>query len=311
MCNNNLADLYGINYLKSLRNLILRENYINKLDNIDNLNHLSFLDLSNNVLRNIDKSNIGFLPNLKTLICNDNYLKNVNAFNKLITLFYLSFENNKITDFNHIDKLNQLECLKELNLTGCPITKEYGYRFNIVKRFMNLNKIDNLEITKDEREMILLELQGLNDENENNVYSLPSIKEKKESNMKVKYINLGLFSGNTPNHKHSIQEIQITKDVHNKNFVNIVGNKSLILGLPMLSTLKNMQQVERKYIRNLSMQPNKIEKKRSNAQEITFTKVENFRVQYDDMKKNIIKREYNELLKKGRRPMSNKRFDNI
>jgi hypothetical protein len=230
ICNNNLADLYGIHYLKSLRNLVLRENYINKIDSIEGLNLLTYLDLSNNVLRIVDKTNIGFLPSLKTLICGENYLKNVNAFNKLSTLCYISFENNKITDYSHVEKLNQLECLKELNLINNPITKEYNYRLNMVRRFLMLNKIDGLEINKEEREMILLELQELNEQESevNNMFNLPTIKDnKKEANMKVKYVNLGLFNMNTPKGA-SVNDIQIinAKDIFSKGqqgYTNVVG----------------------------------------------------------------------------------------
>jgi hypothetical protein len=285
-----------------LRNLILRENNINKIDFIDGLNYLSYLDLSNNVLRTVDRSNIGFLPNLKTLICGENYLKNVNAFNKLNTLFYISFENNKINDFTQVDKLNEIECLREINLNGNPISKEYSYRQNMVKRFLKLGKIDSQEITNEEREIIFLELQGLTDtDGTADIYNLPTLKEnKKDSNMKVKYVNLGLFTGITPkNSSVSTQEPQI---------IYQSAKHSVNLGLPVISTVKNQQQLERKYFRNLSMQPNNKHKKFIPQQEIYLSKNDLHKQPNEEfLKKYLLKREIaNEFLRKGLRPMSNK-----
>lgn len=141
-----------------MKNLILRKNNISKIDHIDGLVNLIFLDLSFNKLRGVERSNIGLLPNIKTLICDGNYLKNVNSFVKLQSLNHLSLENNKIIEYSNFEKLAYLEYLTELILSNNPICKISGYRPNVLKKFINLIKFDNLEISKEERENSYIDL---------------------------------------------------------------------------------------------------------------------------------------------------------
>jgi len=156
--------------------LVLRDNNINKIDYIDGLINLLYLDLSCNKLRNVERSNIGFLPNLKTLICDSNYFKNINSFSKLQSLNYISFENNKLSDINNIERLSETENLKEINLINNPITKNNNYRLNVIRKFYNLTKIDGIEITKEEREISNMDQtyqptsQGIEQVNQNNIF---------------------------------------------------------------------------------------------------------------------------------------------
>jgi hypothetical protein len=205
MSNNNLSDLYGIQYLKNLKNLVLRENHINKLDSIDGLPFLSFIDLSNNVLRNVERCNIGNLPNLKIFVCGENYLKNVNAFSKLNSLIFISFENNKIADYSHVEKLNDIENLRELNISNNPITKAMSYRSNIIKRFFKLIKIDGIEVTKEERELIMLEMNGTVEEQPIQVISMTQSNIK--GSVKLKYVNLDFVKNTNPKQKKINDEL--------------------------------------------------------------------------------------------------------
>ncbi len=156
--------------------MVLRDNNINKIDYIDGLINLLYLDLSCNKLRNVERSNIGFLPNLKTLICDSNYFKNINSFSKLQSLNYISFENNKLSDINNIERLSETENLKEINLINNPITKNNNYRLNVIRKFYNLTKIDGIEITKEEREISNMDQtyqptsQGIEQVNQNNIF---------------------------------------------------------------------------------------------------------------------------------------------
>lgn len=132
--------------------------------------------MSCNKLRNIERSNIGLLPNLNTLICDSNYLKNINPFSKLQSLVYLSFDSNKIAEISNIDRLSEIENLKEINLNNNPITKNINYRVNVIRKFYNLNKIDGVEITKDEREQAVMDqtcqpsMQGVEQIHPSNIY---------------------------------------------------------------------------------------------------------------------------------------------
>lgn len=193
MCDNNVNDLTGIQALKNLKTLVLRENKISRIDPIDGLLNLQYLDISFNKLRNIERSNIGFLPNLKTLICDSNYLKNVNSFSKLQYLTYVSFDNNKIIDQTNFERLAELETLKELNLSNNPVTKNINYRLHILRKFFYLNKLDTTEITKDEREIAIMDqtfqplIQGVETLPPSNIYMT------KMENTKVKNKFLKFF----------------------------------------------------------------------------------------------------------------------
>jgi hypothetical protein len=63
-----------------------------------------------------------------------------------------------------------------------------------------------------------------------------------------------------------------------------------------------MQQIERKYLRNLSMQP---AKKKQVTADVFNGKGDAYRLQYEDLKKNVIRKEFNEIMKKNKRPQSN------
>ena len=133
----------GIQILKNLKSLILRKNSLTKIDLIDEILNLNFLDISFNKIRVIDRGNIGILPNLKSLSCDGNFLKNVNAFSKFITLNYLSLENNKIFESAGLDRLIYLENLLDLNISNNSICKMSGYRLMIIRKFPSLiKKID-------------------------------------------------------------------------------------------------------------------------------------------------------------------------
>ena len=109
MSNNKLINIIGIQNFTKLRKINLNENDINKIDSLDKLNDLYYINLSNNNLKSYDKSNLGFLPALKILLCDNNFFKSINCFEKFISLEQLSFNSNKINDMSCLDKLTQLK----------------------------------------------------------------------------------------------------------------------------------------------------------------------------------------------------------
>ena len=168
LAGNQLINLNGIQFFKKLKILILRENSLAKIDCINHMEFLTFLDVSSNKLRNCDKSTIGILPSLQVFLCDNNYLKNINGFERFFSVQSISFENNKIPDYNSLEKLSTLENLKDLAIGNNPITKSLNYRNTIIRMFPNLLKLDGKEITSEEREMIAMEMQmdGNNNEEE-------------------------------------------------------------------------------------------------------------------------------------------------
>ena len=159
LAGNQIVNLNGIQFFKKLKILILRENSLAKIDSINHMEFLTFLDVSLNKLRNCDKASIGILPSLQVFLCDNNYLKNINGFEKLFSVQSISFENNKIPDYNSLEKLSHLENLKDLSIVNNPITKSINYRNTIIRMFPNLLKLDGKEITNEEREMIAMEMQ--------------------------------------------------------------------------------------------------------------------------------------------------------
>ena len=171
---NQLVNLNGIQFFKKLKILVLRENSLSKIDSINHMEYLTFLDVSFNKLRNCDRTTIGNLPSLQVFLCDNNYLKNINGFEKFYSIQSISFENNKIPDYNSLEKLSSLSNLKDLALGNNPVSKSINYRNTIIRMFPSLLKLDGKEITNEEREMIAMEMQmdGNNSNYEDDQYEI-------------------------------------------------------------------------------------------------------------------------------------------
>ena len=159
LAGNQIVNLNGIQFFKKLKILVLRENSLSKIDSINHMEYLTFLDVSFNKLRTCDRTVLGNLPSLQVFLCDNNYLKNINGFEKFYSIQSISFENNKIPDYNSIEKLSSLTNLKDLALVNNPVSKSINYRNTIIRMFPNLLKLDGKEITNEEREMIAMEMQ--------------------------------------------------------------------------------------------------------------------------------------------------------
>jgi len=227
MCGNNINDLTGIQMLKGLKILVLKENNINKFDFFDGLPNLIFLDLSHNKFRNVDKSNIGLLPNLKTLLLDQNYLKNINGFVKISSLNYLSCDNNKIQEMSQIEKLGDLENLKDLNLTNNPITKSHNYRLTIIRRYQFLQKLDTFEIIKEERESANIEnsINAIIDSKAGNQpQNQGSGLNSEKYPMKVNFVNLDLmFGGGKINYMEDLAMVRNQIGGNNFDGLNVIN----------------------------------------------------------------------------------------
>ena len=114
-------------------------------------------------------------------LCDGNYLQNINPFLKYSSLQNASFENNKISNFSNFVNLNSLENLRDLNLSNNPITKIPWYRTNVIKNFLSIIKLDNNNITREERENYTNDDENIvnfiiNDSNKNN--NIPPVSKK-------------------------------------------------------------------------------------------------------------------------------------
>ena len=151
MSNNQLVSLNGLQFFKNLKSLILKENCIKKIEYLNDMDDLIYLDVSNNKIKDVDKTLLGDLPSLQIFICDNNSMKNINGFSKYESIESISFQNNKIQDLNCIEQFSELNKLKEITLKGNPITKYNNYRINLIRLLPYIRKIDGKEITEEER----------------------------------------------------------------------------------------------------------------------------------------------------------------
>ena len=83
--------------------------------------------------------------------------------------------------FSNFVNLNSLENLRDLNLSNNPITKIPWYRTNVIKNFLSIIKLDNNNITREERENYTNDDENIvnfiiNDSNKNN--NIPPVSKK-------------------------------------------------------------------------------------------------------------------------------------
>ena len=154
MSNNQIVNLNGIQYLKNLKILILRNNNFSKIDSLNNMDNLIYLDVSHNKIDNVEKKYIGDLPSLQSFICDDNLIKNINGLINFNAIKYLSSQDNKIEDIIYLKQLSNLKHLIEIKLKGNPITKIDYYRENLIQLIPSLKKIDEIVIMEKDRENI-------------------------------------------------------------------------------------------------------------------------------------------------------------
>ena len=159
LSNNTISNANGVHYFKNIKKLILKRNSLTKIDFMNNMDGLLYLDVSNNKLRLIDRIiyNKAKEPLLEVLIVDNNFIKTITNFAVFAQLMYLSCENNKVQDLISIDQIPTLKKLKELNLSQNPILKIIDYRKRMIKLFShnhNLIKLDKIEITNEEKQFV-------------------------------------------------------------------------------------------------------------------------------------------------------------
>ena len=130
------------------RNIVLTEEIIKqktkqKLDEVKNLNMWGY-DL-------IDVSIISKMPNLEVISLSLNHISTLFPFKDCKKLRDLFLRNNNISDVNEVHFLKDLKELRTLWLSQNPITQDSNYRLRVIKILPQLKKLDELDITEDER----------------------------------------------------------------------------------------------------------------------------------------------------------------
>lgn len=109
----------------------------NRLRNVANLRHLSFLSflsLNNNLIEDLSKFYLE-LGNIQTLNLAGNKISQLGGLSKLRSIKSLDLSCNMIENVEEIDEVAALPILEVLGLNGNPLALEVDYRARVIARF--------------------------------------------------------------------------------------------------------------------------------------------------------------------------------
>eukprot|EP00049_Salpingoeca_infusionum_P011971 m.211917 g.211917 ORF g.211917 m.211917 type:complete len:207 (-) comp15068_c1_seq2:1986-2606(-) len=98
-----------------------------------------------------DVSVLKKLPNVEVITLSTNHIETLRPFAQCLQLKELFLRKNKIADINEIAYLMDLPALSVLWLSGNPMSTYENYRATVIKALPRLTKLDNIEITPEER----------------------------------------------------------------------------------------------------------------------------------------------------------------
>jgi Leucine-rich repeat (LRR) protein len=146
-----------VRYIENLQGLInlevlnLSNNVIERIDGLKTLKKLKSLSLANNVLHTIN--NLEELSQLEILDLHRNQLTDIPIWigKRLPNLHELNLSHNQIASFDQITRLRSLYQLRRIDLQGNPIEQHEHYRLLVISYITNLERLDGIDITDDER----------------------------------------------------------------------------------------------------------------------------------------------------------------
>eukprot|EP00795_Rhopilema_esculentum_P012763 gene12763-3495_t len=131
----------------------LHQNLISKLENLEPLQFLDTLNVSNNIIEKIE--NISCIPKLNTLQIAHNRLKTADDLRHLLechSVSVLDLSNNRIEDPEILEVLSSIPDLRVLNLMGNKVIKMIqDYRKTVILRCKNLQYLDDRPVFPRER----------------------------------------------------------------------------------------------------------------------------------------------------------------
>lgn len=126
---NKIAKIEGLTSNKSLTLLSLRQNQIQKIENLDNL-HLEELNLSQNDIKRI--TGLSRLPCLKTLDLSKNHIEHLVGLQAIESLRFLNLSLNNIVKVLQLQFIERLGLLTELDFSYNPIQNKKHYRSQVL-----------------------------------------------------------------------------------------------------------------------------------------------------------------------------------
>ncbi|XP_075699703.1 leucine-rich repeat-containing protein 9 isoform X2 [Rhinoderma darwinii] len=147
---NNLQQLQ-LSRLRNLKSLFLQGNEISQVEGLEGLQFLQELVLDHNRIKMITETSFAQQSCLVSLRMEENRLRDVNNLHPLIKLKKLFLGYNKIQEISEVEKLEAIPTLLELSISGNPISRKMFHRQLIVLRLQNLQILDGISVTSEER----------------------------------------------------------------------------------------------------------------------------------------------------------------
>ncbi|XP_053561219.1 leucine-rich repeat-containing protein 9 [Bombina bombina] len=151
-----------LNRLQNLKSLFLDGNEISQVEGLEGLQLLQELVLDRNHIKLIVENAFANPGSLHLLRLEENRLRDLSNLLSLFKLRKLYVACNKIQDISEVEKLDTLTSLQELSVFGNPISRKKGHREQLVLQLQQLQILDGIHITSEERaraQMYFLELQ--------------------------------------------------------------------------------------------------------------------------------------------------------
>ncbi|XP_041514376.1 leucine-rich repeat-containing protein 9 isoform X1 [Microtus oregoni] len=146
----NLVQLQ-LNRLRNLKFLFLQGNEISQVEGLDNLIVLQELVVDHNRIRAFNDSAFAKPSSLLTLHLEENRLRELGKLQSLVKLEKLFLGYNKIQEIAELEKLDVIPSLRELTVYGNPICRKMAHRHMLIFRLPNLQMLDGIPITTDDR----------------------------------------------------------------------------------------------------------------------------------------------------------------
>lgn len=127
----------------------LTENIILQKTRVDSLLHVKNLNLWGNDLT--DVSILQKMPNVEVLSLSVNNISSLKDFSHCSKLTELYLRKNDVSNLKEIDHLKDLKGLRILWLCDNPCSEQENYRNYVIRNLSNLVKLDNTDITTEER----------------------------------------------------------------------------------------------------------------------------------------------------------------
>ncbi|XP_054470363.1 leucine-rich repeat-containing protein 9 [Anoplopoma fimbria] len=146
----NMANLQ-LSRLTNLKALFLQGNEISQVEGLEGLHQLRELVLDRNRIKALAENSFIAQNVLLELHLAENRIRELNHLDPLTELRKLFLGMNKLQDITELDKLEVLPLLTELSVVGNPVAKSSLHRPAMVLRLSQLQVLDGVMITLEER----------------------------------------------------------------------------------------------------------------------------------------------------------------